>query len=162
MSFEIKPFLDRHVVPLLGGQASIVSFLWKEDMVLVFLEVPAANWPSYVKALLDGGKHTFDYLRGPEPAVVGGQRLVLFGGDGAPFITNKGRVVCRLHHRPDGERDLVLEVATPLGRPGLGPDVVKAFFAQWEGEPSPLTRFRPEWGLPGIEPNELAGEPQGE
>lgn len=152
MSFDIKKCLDAHVVPLLKGQGKIVSFIWRADLVLVFLEVETERWAGFVKRLLEDQGFTFDYLRGPERAAVNGVALVLFGGDGAPFIREDGRVMCRLHRKlglddDNDERGLVLEIMTPAMNAISSARVVKGFFAQWEGEPgSALLRHQPKLG----------------
>jgi len=129
MPFDIKKWLDDFVVPLLQN-ASIHSFIWNGSpphQILAWLLCdPPSHWPQFTKHLIDHG-FRFDLLREPQKVNLQGASLVIFGGDGAPFISPSSLASVRLFSRVD-DRELILEVGAKFDDHKLAVAAVKALF----------------------------------
>lgn len=147
--FDRKRWLDDNVVPLLHQDppASIYTVFWngappKEILVLLLAgkgtddgitAVPDEAWPQLVKRLLVAG-FTFDFLRDVQPVVHEGKKLVLFGGDGAPFFDKSGYVSARLHKKLETGESLILQIGHKYDDGVAAALAVKTFFAQWDAK----------------------------
>jgi len=156
VSFDIKKWLDQHVVPLLAGepQALIHSELHRGDPpeeVLVFLQAKEpGTWPLLAKRILETSGFSFDYLREQAMVRVGDSIVNIFGGDGAPFFNKNGMALARFYKAiPEGDRHigLILDVGGKYETPGLAADAVKHFFSLFEISPLQVCAdHRPTFG----------------
>ena len=134
--FDMKAWLDTHVVPLLQG-LKIYHPFWngippKEVLVILLAQ---QDWPAQVKRLLDAG-FRFDFLREQQVIALETGTFTAFGGDGAPLFNQEGTASVRLFKRVDGV-GLILQVGCSYGKTDLAAAATKDFYALFDE--SPLT-----------------------
>lgn len=135
-AFDMKAWLDQHVVPLLEG-LKIYHPFWngvppKEVLVILLAQ---QDWPQQVKRLLDAG-FRFDFLREQQLIAMEGGTFHAFGGDGAPLFNQDGTASVRLFKRVEGI-GLILQVGCQYGRADRAAAATKEFYGLFEE--SPLT-----------------------
>ena len=158
-TFDLKAWLDKHVVPLLSGEPPLElhSVLQNSapgaqapDAVLVWaLSKTGDAWAPALRRVLERPGFSFDFLRAPQAVQVSpDQRIVIFGGDGAPFIGKNGMAMARLYRGCDDGISLILEVGYRFPRSEDAAQAVRAFFALFDKvEPAELlARYRPLFG----------------
>ena len=158
--FDLKPWLDRHLVPLLGTEPPLELHSILQDRpqsakqptaILVWaLSKSPSGWAPAVKRLLEQSGFYFDFVRAAQIVPLApGQTITLFGGDGMPFIGQNGMAMSRLYRRCDDGIDLIMEVGHRFSTAESAAAAVKAFFAQFDGtDPLELVaRFRPAFGM---------------
>lgn len=147
MTFDMKGWLDGHVVPLtqLQPESKIYSFIWNGNPpkeILVWL-LANDSWPELGKRLILEDGFRFDYLREQQMVQIENGMVPVFGGDGAPLFSEDGMASMRLFRKEDDETLLILQLgykypAQPGRKPSLvASDGVKAFFELFDE--SPLT-----------------------
>ena len=145
--FDMKNWLDQHVVPLLKETAlEIYHPFWngippKEVLVILLSQPdPASAWPTAVKKLLDGG-FRFDFLREQQAIAMESGLFKAFGGDGAPLFNAEGTASVRLFKKVGGEEDsgrwvnLILQVGCKYPEGTDAALATKAFYALFEESP---------------------------
>lgn len=155
-SFDLKQWLDDHVVPI-RGNLNIIAFFWRgtpPDEVLVFLsadpaedsdELPA-SWPEEAKRLIDSG-FRFDCLREPKTVRIGNDGTVLFGGDGAPLVSQERVASVRLMRRENDGRSLILNIVHKNQSALTATKEVEYFFSLFDTDPfSVLERYGTRFG----------------
>lgn len=165
MAFELKPWLDQHVIPLLAGPPPAIFHAELHQgaspggptAIMVFLRAAEpSEWPALAKRLLESG-FAFDYLREHAVVRVGEQLATVFGGDGTPFFNKEGMAMVRLFKKVD-DRVLLLDVGGKYENVNAAKDGVKAFFALFDqggaaaGAMNALEvcrKFRPAFGESG-------------
>lgn len=145
---DIKPWLDRHVIPLLIADppASLHSFLWKgsplTDVLVWALCDPATPtaWPQLAHRLLTADDFRFDFTREAEMVPLGTSLVPIFGGDGTPTLLPNGMASVRLFRTEDDGTHLLLQLGcrftlgeSPSGHQGA--EAIKAFFALFDASP---------------------------
>lgn len=169
MNFDMKKWLDTHVVPLTQQHAPshIHSFVWNgapPKEILVWLlagkpteasgieeEVPfnPDDWPTLVHGLIEKDGFRFDHLREATRVPVMGQLVPIFGSDGAPLLSRDGMASVRLAKRQDDGINLILQVGSHYpGDPehdiepaAAAAQGIKALFAKFDGvEPLEVCR----------------------
>src|SRR5258708_6611864 len=107
-TFNLKAWLDQHVVPFLAGEPPLELHALTENWppgadapaaVLVWaLSKTPESWAPAVRRVLELPGFSFDFLRAPHAVQVSpDQRITIFGGDGAPFIGKNGMAMARLY-----------------------------------------------------------------
>lgn len=128
---SIKPWLDKHVVPLLrstlapNSQATqlrihseIHSPPEQFDLICVYLLAEIGTWAHHVYRLLKENGFKWDYMRDLNKIEAGGETRIIFGGDGSFFIHDNGMISCRLFTKID-DIGLILEIGCQHGNPLL-------------------------------------------
>jgi hypothetical protein len=155
--FNLKAWLDQHVVPLLAPELLLHSVLTNlppgapgPQAVLVWLLArEPAGWAPALKRVLERPGFSFDFLRAPQRAGADLQHAVtLFGGDGAPFFNQSGAAMARLYRRCD-DLDLIVEIGHRFPSVQAAAAAVKSFFALFEGVNAfdVIERHKPPFGL---------------
>lgn len=156
---DLKPWLDQHIVPLLPGPPQLLfhSFLWQThpDGKLKHMQVwlTAADgeaWAGGVARLLKRPDFYFDFLRDVQLAQLpDGEKRVLFGGDGTPYIGKDGMAACRLFHKFEDGVVATLEIGHRFGKAIDAAHAVKEFFKLFDNA-NPIDvvrRFQPPFGM---------------
>ncbi len=157
-SFELKAWLDSHVVPLLRPDPPLElhSVLVNQapraaqpDAVLAWaLSKAPEGWAPAAQRLLESAGFCFDFTREPQlVALAPGRTITIFGGDGMPFVGANGMAMVRLFRRVEDGVDLIIEVGHlfPDGKAAVA--AVRAFFEQFGQDPAALlARYSPRFG----------------
>jgi hypothetical protein len=155
--FDLKPWLDRHLVSVLGSELTLHAVACCQsprrshpDSVLVWvLANAAANWAPAVRRLLEQCGFSFDFMREAQLIPIPGSRaLVAFGSDGAPFVCKSGMVTTRLFRKGTDQPDLLLEVGHQFPSAEAAIQATREFFRQFD-DASPdqvLQMFSPVFG----------------
>ena len=158
-SFDLKLWLDRHVVPLLGPESSLALHSVLQNRppsaerpvaILVWtVSKEPQGWAPAIKRLLAQPGCYFDFCRAPQTVPVAPDRSIwLFGGDGAPYVNAAGMAMARLYRRCDDGIELIMEVGHRFPTGAAAAAAVKDFFALFEGT-APLelvARYMPLFG----------------
>lgn len=147
-----KEWLDKNVVPLLKGTAlSIYSFLWNgspPSEYLVWLNSPEKSplWGRDTKKLIVEDGFRFDYVREPQAVALDGGKITIFGGDGTPFIDEKGMVSVRLFKKMEDGKNLILQVSCLLA-PAESGATIRGFYELFDMNPVEVTStYGTQWG----------------
>lgn len=139
--FDMKAWLDQHVVPLLVDTAlKIYHPFWngmppKEVLVVLLADpTPEDAWPTATKKLLEVG-FRFDFLREQQLIALEGGTFKAFGGDGAPLFNNEGTASARLFRKEDDGTNLILQIGCKYPDGASSALATKAFYAQFEESP---------------------------
>ena len=155
--FNLKTWLDKQAVPLLGHDLMMHSVLQNqpsasaqpESILVWLLAKEPTGWAPALKRLLEQHDFVFDFLRAPQ--LVGRdptRGVTIFGGDGAPFINKSGAAMARLFRRCDAI-DLIVEIGYRFPTATAAAAAVKAFFAQFEtaGPFDVIEKYKPRFGI---------------
>lgn len=156
--FDLKRWLDAHVLPLLRPDPPLALHsvlvnqppgVSRPEAVLVWaLSQTGPGWGPALRRLLETGGFSFDFTRAPQiVAVAPGKTITLFGGDGMPFIGKNGMAMARLHRQGEDGVDLIMEVGHqfPTGKAAVA--AVRSFFEQFGADPAHLmAKYAPRFG----------------
>jgi hypothetical protein len=138
--FDMKTWLDEHVVPLLSDTGlKIYHPFWngvppKEVLVILLSDPsPQSAWPKAAKHLIEAG-FRFDFLREQQAIALEGGIFTAFGGDGAPLFNEEGTASVRLFKRV-GAVNLILQVGCRYSDGIVAAAATKAFYGLFEESP---------------------------
>lgn len=163
-TFDMKKWLDSHVVPLLNDELKIYSFIWRGDPpneILVWLlagptreqqkeQEPLDHtiWPRAIQRLVQNESFRFDFTREQQAVkTADGAVITIFGGDGAPLYNQEGSAAARLFRKEDDGVNLILQLGCfyPDGKDAAA--ATKGFYEAMGGNPLELVeRFGAVWG----------------
>lgn len=116
-------------------------------MIYMGLEC-AGGMGEHVHRLLTKHDFRFDYYRDIAPVAVDGKRVILFGADGAPFITQDATVLVRFWKKLDDGRGLILDIAQKFSKALEAQACIRSIFKLFEPATpvQVLATFQPPFG----------------